>query len=135
MSSLSCDLRFSIFVLETLKFEWQCSQYLDLNPTCGCKTKFYVADGNVQERHSTFYFRYETSAAVFLASWVVKALTDGNVNTSGNIRSPVFDHLMLLLPINSRFHWWIQDFSDWRGRQHIILLIMEGFAPWSRKAS
>ena len=26
--------RFSIFVLEALKFEWQCSQYLELNPTC-----------------------------------------------------------------------------------------------------
>ena len=34
MSSPNCDLRFSIVVLETLKFEWQCSQYLELNPTC-----------------------------------------------------------------------------------------------------
>ena len=34
MSSLNCHLRFSIVVLETLKFEWQCSQYLELNPTC-----------------------------------------------------------------------------------------------------
>ena len=25
---------FTIFVLETLKLEWQCSQYLELNPTC-----------------------------------------------------------------------------------------------------
>ena len=34
MSSLNCHRRFSIFLLETLKFEWQCSQYLELNPTC-----------------------------------------------------------------------------------------------------
>ena len=34
MSSLNCHLRFSIVVLETLKFEWQCSQYLELIPTC-----------------------------------------------------------------------------------------------------
>ena len=34
MSSPNCHLRFSIVVLETLKFEWQCSQYLELNPTC-----------------------------------------------------------------------------------------------------
>ena len=33
MSLLICHFRFSIFVLETLKFEWQCSQYLELNPT------------------------------------------------------------------------------------------------------
>ena len=26
--------RFSIFIQEMLKFEWQCSQYLELNPTC-----------------------------------------------------------------------------------------------------
>ena len=31
MSLLIC-VRFSIFLLETLKFEWQCSQYLKLNP-------------------------------------------------------------------------------------------------------
>ena len=29
-----CYYRFSIFALETLKLEWQCSQYLELNPTC-----------------------------------------------------------------------------------------------------
>ena len=33
IASLNCHLRFSIFVLETFKFEWQCSQYLELNPT------------------------------------------------------------------------------------------------------
>ena len=27
-----CCFRFSIFVLETFKFEWHCSQYLELNP-------------------------------------------------------------------------------------------------------
>ena len=26
--------RFSFFVLDIVKFEWQCSQYLELNPTC-----------------------------------------------------------------------------------------------------
>ena len=26
--------RFSIFLLETLELEWQCSQYLEFNPTC-----------------------------------------------------------------------------------------------------
>ena len=35
MSSLNCRHRFSISVLETLTFEWQCSQYLELNPACG----------------------------------------------------------------------------------------------------
>ena len=34
MSSPNCYLRFSIVVLETLKFEWQCSQYLELKPSC-----------------------------------------------------------------------------------------------------
>ena len=34
MSSLNCHLRLSIFVRETLEFEWQCSQYLELNLTC-----------------------------------------------------------------------------------------------------
>ena len=33
MSLPICCFRFSIFVLETLKFEWQCNQYLQLNPT------------------------------------------------------------------------------------------------------
>ena len=33
VSSPKCYLRFSIVVPETLKFEWQCSQYLELNPT------------------------------------------------------------------------------------------------------
>ena len=31
---MNCHLRFSIFVLETLKLKWQYSQYLDLIPTC-----------------------------------------------------------------------------------------------------
>ena len=35
ISPPTCRLRFSIFILETLKVEWQCSQYLELNPTCG----------------------------------------------------------------------------------------------------
>ena len=30
----NCHVRFSIVVLETLKFEWQYSQYLELSPTC-----------------------------------------------------------------------------------------------------
>ena len=34
MSPPICHFRFLIFVLETLKFEWQCSQYLELNLTC-----------------------------------------------------------------------------------------------------
>ena len=34
MSSPNCHLRFSIVFLKTLKFQWQCSQYLELNPTC-----------------------------------------------------------------------------------------------------
>ena len=34
MFSPNCHLRFSIFGLETLSFEWQCNQYLELNPTC-----------------------------------------------------------------------------------------------------
>ena len=34
MSSQTSHLRFPIFVLETLKFEWQCSQCLELNTTC-----------------------------------------------------------------------------------------------------
>ena len=34
MSSLTCHLRFSISFQETLKYEWQCSQYLELNPNC-----------------------------------------------------------------------------------------------------
>ena len=33
MSPLTCHLRFLIFVLETLIFEWKYSQYLELNPT------------------------------------------------------------------------------------------------------
>ena len=33
MSLLICHFKCSIFVLETLKFGWQCSQYLELNPT------------------------------------------------------------------------------------------------------
>ena len=33
MCLLICHLRFKIFVLETIKFEWQWSQYLELNLT------------------------------------------------------------------------------------------------------
>ena len=33
-SSSIRHFRFSIFVLETLELEWQCSLYLELNPTC-----------------------------------------------------------------------------------------------------
>ena len=35
-----CHFRFSIFVLETLELEWQCSQYLELNPTCAQEDEF-----------------------------------------------------------------------------------------------
>ena len=38
MSLLICHFKCSIFVLETLKFGWQCSQYLELNPTCAHQT-------------------------------------------------------------------------------------------------
>ena len=38
MSPPIYHIRFSIYVLETLKFERQCSQYLELNPTCGTRT-------------------------------------------------------------------------------------------------
>ena len=34
ISPLIRDFRFSICVPETLELEWQCSQYLELNPTC-----------------------------------------------------------------------------------------------------
>ena len=34
ISQLTCHLRYFIVVLETLKLQWQCSQYLTLNPTC-----------------------------------------------------------------------------------------------------
>ena len=34
MSSPTCHLRFLIVFLETLKFDCQYSQYLELNPTC-----------------------------------------------------------------------------------------------------
>ena len=34
MSFPVCHFRFSIFVLATLRFEWQCSQYFELNATC-----------------------------------------------------------------------------------------------------
>ena len=34
MSSPTCHLRFSIYVVEFLKCDGQCSQYLELNPTC-----------------------------------------------------------------------------------------------------
>ena len=34
ISPLTCHFRFLIVVLETLKLEKQCSQYLTLNPTC-----------------------------------------------------------------------------------------------------
>ena len=37
-SSLTSHLRLSMFVLEALKFEWQRSQYLELNPTCVAET-------------------------------------------------------------------------------------------------
>ena len=34
MSLLTCHFRFLVLVLKTLKLEWQCSQYLELNLTC-----------------------------------------------------------------------------------------------------
>ena len=36
MSSPNCYHIFSIALLETLKFEWQYGQYLELNRACGC---------------------------------------------------------------------------------------------------
>ena len=34
MFSPNCCVRFSIFVTESMKFEWQCSQYLKFDLTC-----------------------------------------------------------------------------------------------------
>ena len=34
MSLLVCGSRYSFFVLEILKFEWQCIQNFELNPKC-----------------------------------------------------------------------------------------------------
>ena len=56
MSLPICHFRFSIFVLESLKFKkkgwhshWQCNQYLELNPTCDhthC-ARFFLLSGNL----------------------------------------------------------------------------------------
>ena len=62
MSSLNCYLRFSIVVLETLKFEWQCCQYLELNPTCTDPAELHLQknqnnEGSFQRQEfSTKYF-------------------------------------------------------------------------------
>ena len=58
MSSVNSHLRFSIVVLETLKFEWQCSQYIELNPTCAIVTGqvsvlTYIRRTNVAFAHCT----------------------------------------------------------------------------------
>ena len=66
---------------------------------------WWIATETFEDRHSTFYFRYDTSAAVFVDSWAVKTLTHGNTNTCGNDSSPVFDHFMLLFPVNNLFQW------------------------------
>ena len=35
MSFQIAQFRCSIFVIENVEFEWQCSQHLDLDPACG----------------------------------------------------------------------------------------------------
>ena len=52
MSLLIFHFQFSIFVLETLKFEWQCSQYFELNPDdnigrCSPALSFHIPIFNV----------------------------------------------------------------------------------------
>ena len=38
MSFPIAQFRFLTFVVENVEFKWQCSQYLDLNRTCGTET-------------------------------------------------------------------------------------------------
>ena len=50
------QLSFTVFVLETLKFEWQCSQYLEFNSTCviNCIWKISLKWSEKQPRSEIF---------------------------------------------------------------------------------
>ena len=56
--------RFSIFVLETLKLEWQCSQYLELNPTCVLAISGYVLYGLETSNLNVIYSVYAATCSI-----------------------------------------------------------------------
>ena len=45
---------FSIAVLETLKFEWQYSQYLELDRTCGCAQFHFQSQKDMVKKITIF---------------------------------------------------------------------------------
>ena len=53
-SSPNYHFRFPIFVLETFKLQWQCSQYLELNPTCADVVSLSVPSPRHQEPSNLF---------------------------------------------------------------------------------
>ena len=66
MSLMICHFRFSIFVLETFKFEWQCIQYLVLNLKL-CVGGIYFYGNNLQ-----------TSATDYGSEWLALLCKDSN---------------------------------------------------------
>ena len=72
MSLPNYCFRFSIFILETLNFKkkgrysyWQCSQYLELNPTCAFVFQVDLLPIMMRQKHSfgTFTNRKWSSSA------------------------------------------------------------------------
>ena len=100
MSSLTCHLRFLIFVLETLKFEWQCGQYLELNPTCALAI-WYVASVDFLSRKRNICLQHQVVGFGFMMTWCFCYVSANQTFSRQNICTIMFNvhtkHISALL--------------------------------------
>ena len=77
MSLLICHFRFLFFFLETLKFEWQCSQYLGLYPTCVLASSRKYARHGEHDLMTTRTQRFSVLISMAIRLWHPRADTLG----------------------------------------------------------
>ena len=93
MSSPTCHFRFSIFFLETLKFEWQCSHYLELNrPVLNNQITFHCSFRNSEKDFAVFLVYLTKNLTHFV--WFLTSMT--KLFTS--LRLATLDHGSIPIP-------------------------------------
>ena len=107
MICLMYHFRFSVFVPETLKLEWQCSQYLELNPTCGT--------GNPSNSHAN-------SRAWMLP---IQLLDRQGMDISTLHGNRAVDWLV----------YWFRNFIGTRCRDHVLILFLKRRGPTEKLPS
>ena len=112
ISLLNCHLIFSILVLETLKFECQCNQYLELNPTCDMvflqTCRFPPSMLNLPPFSG--WLRFLMGCRFLQTVIIVWSFTATNLSTLQKIIENNFWKAFKIIPFNEGFKTWNSNF-------------------------